>query len=292
MFGWFKKKPAVVSAPPVPSSTDAASFLGHWVRLTLMDRAVLGFVYFDPGAGLSARGWLGARSGPPNVTVRLPDPAAQVVALASAEVESLGLPAVPDWLGVYGPQPSAQAPWRSDPHLRGRFHPSFPDDLEVLVHDGEPRRTQRQHEKCWVRVRSAEPGPQRVMIFNAQASSLTQEVFDQKYGSSSLLVFRGTLLNAPTQLSTIRQGEELLFISGEGLELPLRVTPQYLEERGSWRVQPCSTCGLGEGFDPPTVMAHTRFPDQQEHSVEMFTAFCPRGCQGQQLLFSKQAAEG
>jgi hypothetical protein len=181
------------------------------------------------------------------------------------------------------------ARWREDPHLHARFHPEYPDDLEVLVHDGEPRRTGKQIEKCWVRVTSAFPGPTRRMIFNEQASTLTPLAFRQRYESTTRLVFKGTLLNAPVQLSTIRQGDELLFISGTGLDPPLRVTPQYLKERATWWVQPCQGCGLGEGFDPPTVMAQARFPDQQG-MVEGFTSFCPLGCKGQ-LLFSKSGPD-
>lgn len=183
------------------------------------------------------------------------------------------------------------AAWRDDPHLRGRFHADYPDDLEVLVHDGEPRRTGRQNEKCWVRVTGASPGPTRRMIFNQQASPLSADAFRQKYDSTTMLVFRGSLLNAPVQLSTIRQGDELLFIAGAGLELPLRVTPQYIEERAAWSVQPCAMCGLGEGLDPPTIMARTRFPAEQG-AVEMFTSFCPHGCKGQHLLFSKDQVGG
>ncbi len=169
-----------------------------------------------------------------------------------------------DWLkrkpGVAAASAEAvgAATWREDPHLRARFHPDYPDDLEVLVHDGEPRRTGKQIEKCWVRVIGAFPGPTRRMIFNEQASPLTPEAFRQRYESTTGLVFNGTLLNAPVQLSTIRQGDELLFISGPGL-------------------------------DPPTVMAQTRFPDQQG-SVEGFTSFCPLGCKGQ-LLFSKSSPD-
>jgi hypothetical protein len=43
-------------------------------------------------------------------------------------------------------------PWRGDPDLVGRFHPEYPDNLQVVVHDGEPRRTGRGTEACWVRV--------------------------------------------------------------------------------------------------------------------------------------------
>ncbi len=54
-----------------------------------------------------------------------------------------------------------ERPWRSDPALVGKFHPSYPDHLQVLVHDGEPRRTAHQPELCWVRVVAEELGPER-----------------------------------------------------------------------------------------------------------------------------------
>ncbi len=34
-----------------------------------------------------------------------------------------------------------ETPWRTDPALVDKLHPWYPDDLQVLVHDGEPRRT-------------------------------------------------------------------------------------------------------------------------------------------------------
>ncbi len=40
-------------------------------------------------------------------------------------------------------------PWRSDPLLEGRFHPEYPDDLQVIVHDGGPRLTKNAPELMW-----------------------------------------------------------------------------------------------------------------------------------------------
>jgi hypothetical protein len=44
------------------------------------------------------------------------------------------------------------AAWRQHPRLEGRFHVDHPDDLQVLVHDGGPRLTDRRPELVWVRV--------------------------------------------------------------------------------------------------------------------------------------------
>jgi hypothetical protein len=46
----------------------------------------------------------------------------------------------------------SSSPWRADPNLAGQFHAEYPDDLQVLVHDGELRRTKIVPEACWVRV--------------------------------------------------------------------------------------------------------------------------------------------
>ena len=46
--------------------------------------------------------------------------------------------------------------WRSHPKLRGRFHPESPDDVQVLVHDGGPRITDRLPETVWVTVTGCE----------------------------------------------------------------------------------------------------------------------------------------
>src|SRR5215471_14876033 len=34
---------------------------------------------------------------------------------------------------------TANMNWREHPLLKSRFHPEFPDDLQVIVHDGGPR---------------------------------------------------------------------------------------------------------------------------------------------------------
>jgi hypothetical protein len=238
-----------------PTAVDGAALL-RWIELELpappwtTGEPFLGFVYLDPQAGLSAKG---GRAGDvtqverPGLTVRLPIGAPGRV-LDEDEVAKRALPASPSWLSFYGPQPPANAPWRTDPGLRGRFHPQFPDDLQVLVHDGEPRRTGKRTEVCWLRVVAGEGG-----------------------------LYEGELLNQPHQLTTVAAGQRLRFLAAPGGRHPLYVTEEYLRERDGWEIQPCPSCGLHEVLDPPSVMARTRFPDAPgsgDAVPVMFTAHC------------------
>jgi len=146
--------------------------------------------------------------------------------------------------------------WRTDPALAGKFHPQYPDDVQVLVHDGDPRRTQRRPELCWVRLAAVDrPG-----------------------------VYVGVLLNQPHQLQTVKQGDRLRFVANAGMKNPLHVTDAYLRERADWTITPCDKCGASECFDPPTVMAKVRFPQMtDEMQIRAFTSFCSL-CGGVQQL--------
>jgi len=269
--------------------------LGRWVWMELpweLKERFLGYVYVDPDAGLSAKG--GPESAAqiaelPTYTVRLPLQL-PILSLTPKEISKRALPRIPTWLEYYGPQPDPEAAWRKDPDLKGRFHDSFPDDLQVLVHDGEPRRTSHQPELCWVRMVEAEEGPLRRFIFNAEMSTLSEREFSRKYQTNKA-VYVGRLLNAPHALQSVRQGDTVRFLTGGGLEHPLLVTSQYLEEREDWWICPCSKCGMGECLDPPSVMTRLRFPEQQPGAeVKVFTSFCPR-CGGIQLLSRRDQTE-
>lgn len=115
--------------------------LGRWVEIALPDAPwgrpapFVGYVYMDWQAGMSAKGGPADRpDDPPSLTVRLPIGAPSRV-LDAAEVGARVTP--PAWVAHFGPQPPTDAPWRRNPALRGRWHKQFPDDLQVLVHDGE-----------------------------------------------------------------------------------------------------------------------------------------------------------
>jgi hypothetical protein len=150
-------------------------------------------------------------------------------------------------------------PWREHSKLRGRFHPQYPDDLEVLVHDGGPRIAATAPELMWVRV----------------------------VGMSDD-AFLGTLLNAPKQLTSVAIGAEILFVVPKRFEYPLRVTAQYLAERTKWDVHACSGCGLDELFDAPSSLIAKVFPNTPGE-LEMFSALC--GARGGAQVVKKIAAQ-
>lgn len=150
--------------------------------------------------------------------------------------------------------------WRSHPKLRGRFHPESPDDVQVLVHDGGPRITDRLPETVWVTITGCE--------------------------DSGFLI--GRILNQPEQLTTVSQGAEIKFTAPAGEHL-LMVTDKYLHERRNWVVQPCDRCGLDELFDAPSDLVPAIFSDLPEGaSMETFTSFCGV-CGGVQIVNDKRA---
>ncbi len=241
----------------------------RWIQLELVEppwgdaEPFVGLVYLDGQAGLSARGWRASAPEDGALVVRLPIGVPSRV-LPDDEVAARGLPAAPDWLAAHEPQPPVDAPWRHDPVLIGRFHPRFPDDLQVLVHDGEPRRTGRRAEVCWVRLDGVDDGAPRPVTDRPAHTRL----------------YRATLLSRPHQLTTIAAGEPLRLIADPGGRHPLRVTDAYLAERAGWRITPCTGCGLHEGLDPPSVMAASRqAAATAEAPPTTFTVRCP-SCTG------------
>ncbi len=277
MFDWFKKKKPT---PPAPAAS-AEPPLNAWVRIPLPHFGeVIAFAYVDPQAGISAKG--GPEGSAYNaVTVRYPV-SAPWIALDEAERRRLALPDVPDWLHFYGPQPAADRPWRTDPLLRARFHESHPDDLEAIVHDGEPRRTGIPPEKCWVKIVGAEPGPTRALIFSPEATALSNAEFTRLHQNNGL-VYLARLLNTPFKLKTVKEGDTLRILAGAWKLPPLHVTPAYLAERAAWHIQPCDKCSLSECMDPPSTMAKFKFPNVGGE-MEGFTSFCPLCGGGLQLL--------
>jgi hypothetical protein len=148
-------------------------------------------------------------------------------------------------------------PWRSDPLLAGRFHLERPDDLQVIVHDGGPRFTDKSPEVIWVTV-----------------SAKHEEAY------------HGKALNQPHELKSVRQGDEILFLAVAGAEYPFQVSEKYLAERGFWLIKPCNKCGFAELFDAPSDLIKKVFPKVGENpdaEMEAFTSFCPL-CGGMQLI--------
>jgi len=151
-------------------------------------------------------------------------------------------------------------PWRTDPLLVGRFHPDYPDDIQVTVQDGGPRLTKHVPESMWVRV-------------TGQAGK----------------AYRGTLLNKPHNLTSVREGDEILFLAGpKGID-PFRVTPKYMQERKRWHILPCRKCGMPELFDAPSDLIAVIFPKltgRKDIEEMKFTCFCQL-CGGVQLVSDK-----
>jgi hypothetical protein len=219
----------------------------------------------DREAGVSAKGWLGKPASgdqAPRMTVRLPVHGATWSALTAADLARLGLAEKPDWLHVYGKQQkrgTLVGSWWSDPKIAERLHPDRPNDLQVVVHDGGPRITDRRPEAIWVRV-------------TGQAGD----------------VYLGSILNEPKQLVSVKQGQTIRFVSPAQAEYPLMVSEQYLRERPGWKIIPCDKCGLPELFDPPSELIKVIFPDLgKDRVIDAFTSFCGM-CGGGQVVQNRE----
>ena len=152
--------------------------------------------------------------------------------------------------------------WRDLPALRGRLHPEHPDDIQVLVHDGGPRFTDRRPELVWVRIVTAAPR-----------------------------VFAGEVLNQPQQLTSVQRGDRIQFVVPQSGEHPIMVREKYLAERGAWIVRPCTGCGLSELFDAPADLIPKVFPNiRTGETIEAFTVFCG-ACHGVQVVETASSRE-
>jgi hypothetical protein len=146
-------------------------------------------------------------------------------------------------------------PWRDLAEMRGRLHPAYPDDIQVLIHDGGPRFTDRRPELVWVRIIAAASG-----------------------------VFTADVLNQPLQLTAVHQGDRIQFVVPESGEHPVMVRAKYLAERAAWIVRPCDGCGLSELFDAPSDLIAKVFPNMRPGEMaEAFTVLCG-ACHGVQVV--------
>jgi hypothetical protein len=177
--------------------------VARWLRIKLPNcPSFVGYTYVDQQAGLSAKG--SSQRDPqlaiaPVMTVRLPWPGASWRVLDDEERNRLSLPLRPPWVEIYyGPQPepdSLWGAWREHPRLERLFSPDYPDDLQVLVHDGGLGITKKRPELVWVTVTGMEGE-----------------------------VFRGRVLNQPYHLQTVSRGSEIRFVMPEGSEHPIMAT--------------------------------------------------------------------
>lgn len=153
--------------------------------------------------------------------------------------------------------------WTKDESVKAKFtQPGYPDDLQVIVHDGGYRFTKSKPEYIWVRVTGR----------------------SGKY-------FRGNVLNQPNQLKKLKQNDEIIFVIESGTQYPVMVSERYIEQMKDWKISPCDKCGLHELFDPPDDLMHATFTNMPAGArSEMFTTFCNL-CGGVQVVADKDLKE-
>jgi hypothetical protein len=152
--------------------------------------------------------------------------------------------------------------WQDDPKLAKRLHPEHPNDIQVVVHDGGPRMTNRSPEAVWVRITGQEGD-----------------------------VYLGQVLNQPQQLETVNEGSVIKFVLPDPTEYPVQVRDKYLQERTDWIIKPCNKCGFAELLDAPSDLMRKVFPNLPDDAVmQTFTAFCGL-CGGVQAVVHKSAGQ-
>ena len=276
---------AMLANPPQPVTVDGesagaqpgaqpASLLGRWVEITMPEDthpskepvSLIGFVYFDSDTGLSAQGWREDRTGvlpEGNVGIRLPTEW-PIRILTPDEIDDRALPAQPGWLRNYREQPDPAAAWRSDPAVTAKVHPSFPDDIQALVHD---------REICWVRLAST-AGEQDAPRLNSNGSATI---------GRRTPIYTGVLLNQPVSGPSPRAGESIHLMADTGSKVAVIVTERYRAERPDWEVQPCDRCGFAELLSLPSEASEGPLPDQLRRM--------PCGqCDGQQAVRRRRAS--
>lgn len=151
------------------------------------------------------------------------------------------------------------AMWHDDPNLQGRFHPQYPDDLQVILHEGSFRFTQNKPEIVWGRI------------------GLGLEFrFDN---NEVVRAYRAILLNQPVYLRSFKVGQEIMFVAHKDYQHAIYVTQEYIGDRAYYDIIPCDKCGLPELFDPIPKLYNHSFPGVKEQtpaqSLVVFTSFCP-----------------
>ncbi len=108
--------------------------------------------------------------------------------------------------------------WHEDLALKGHFHPEYPDDLQILVHEGSFRFTNTKPEVMWGR--------------------LLARIETTHRDGSTTHAYKATLLNQPKQLKTVQVGQEILLVAYPAYRFPIRVTHEYLASRGDYEITP------------------------------------------------------
>lgn len=228
-----------------------------WVWLFAAGERHLAFTYVD------ARGELSARGGklPPDFTpdalhaaVELPGasfrglPGAWIaVPLDDDERARLQLPAVPSWMKQLAPPPASQ-PWRTDPALAGKFHPSYPDDLEALFFF----HTHQRVERMWVRITDV---------------------------AADLGGYLAQLLNTPHTPVGLQAGAQVVIRAAPGAASPVWLSDAARDNLARYQAL-CHDCGFDLLLVPADEIARAQFPGAPEGAVIMqFTTRCAM-CRG------------
>jgi hypothetical protein len=224
-----------------------------WTWIRINGQMMLGFTYHDPAAGPSAKGALVHSDSlkddvrraidRPDNTVRLGHGVYTPEPLAPEMIARFELPAEPEWMRFFlpssqTPASSTSRPWRTDPALVGRFHPSFPDDLQVDFYFA----ASVGRERMWVQT----------------------DAVDGDIGG-----YAAVLLNQPhAPRAVIDKGARVSYRIAPGMPNPLWVSPAMQANMRDWSTK-CAACGFDMPLEPidNIVGPHVAAAHQRPHEI-------------------------
>ncbi len=220
-----------------------------WMAAFVGSQRFLLFAYNDPSAGPSGKGVEIAGELPtpqevqgavqaPTTTVRLSG--VPTSPLPAEWVAHLGLPAEPGWMQFLSQPPAG--PWRTNPVLRGRFHPEHPDDIEANF----LQLRQRTIERMW----------------------------GQLHAPIEDLGFVGKLLNSSQLVPDLASGVDVL-VRPSTSHPPLVFVPVVAAENLRDWSSTCGVCGFELVLIPMQELIRMQFPNAPPNSLpERFTTRC------------------
>lgn len=135
--------------------------------------------------------------------------------------------------------------WRMDPELAAWCHINYPDDCQVLIHNGaSPTFGDTDREIVWATI-------------------------NDRQGD----IFSATVINDPQHVQSIRQGHTIQFAKTGGNHPPALLTGELVRDLPRLDVKPCQKCRNRLVFDSIAKLA----PDEVEaypHKVETVCRFC------------------
>lgn len=171
------------------------------------------------------------------------------------------------------------AVWHNDPALQGRFHDDYPDDVQMLIHNGSFRFTTSAPEVVWVRI--------------------TARMEFERNDGKQATAYKALLLNQPHHLEGFEKGADVLLLADADYEYAIYATHEYVLQRPDFEITPCDNCGLPELFD--TVPSLIDFSFEGEAATQMqkqieagggvvFSSFCPMCGKAGQLTVKSNPA--